>query len=361
MVPMIDLAAQHAPLRDEILEALARVVDSGQFALGEEVERFEASVSELTGVRHALGISSGTDALLVSLMALDVGPGDEVVTTAFSFFANGGAVTRLGARPVFVDIDEDTFNIDPAGVAGAITERTKAIVPVHLYGQLAAMDEVMNAGHGIPVVEDAAQALGADRVGSWGVVSTFSFYPTKNLSAMGEAGLVVTPDDGVAERLRRLRVHGAETTYIHDEVGGNFRMDAFQAAVLNVKVKHLSRWTEKRRAVAKRYRDLFEAQSLEARGVRPLAERSEHVYHQFVVRFQDRDRLREHLRSEGVATGVYYPVALPHQPCFAELGYVEGDFPVAERAAREGLALPIYPELTDDQQERVVNAIASFF
>jgi len=360
-IPLVDLEAQLASIRDELLDAVTRCIDSGRYLLGPEVERLEKRIAELCDVAHAVGVSSGTDALLMSLMALNVGPGDEVVTTAYSFFATAGVVARLGATPIFVDIDEHTFNIDPAHVEKVVTDRTKAIVPVHLYGQLAEMDAIVSIAdrHGFVVIEDAAQALGAKGVGSFGVMACFSFYPSKNLGAMGEAGMVVTGDDGYARSLRRLRTHGAETTYLHDVVGGNFRMDAIQAAVLNVKLGYLEEWTVSRREKARRYTELFQESGLVSSGrvALPAAIR-DHVHHQYVIRTNERDDWKERLADEGVASGVYYPVPLPLQPCFSSLGHGPGDFPEAERAARETLALPMFPELTDDQQCTIVSILA---
>jgi len=360
-IPLVDVQAQLASIRAEILAAVTRCIDGGQYLLGPEVERLERGVAELCGVEHGVACSSGTDALLMSLMAIGVGPGDEVVTTAYSFFANGGAVHRLGARPVFVDVDASTLNIDPEGVEASITERTKAIVPVHLYGQLADMEAIASIAerHDIVLIEDAAQAIGANGAGRFGSMTTLSFYPSKNLGAMGDAGMVVTPDAGHARELRRLRNHGAETTYFHDVVGGNFRMDAIQGAILGVKLSHLADWIARRQENARRYTELFHDRGLVSSGrVELLEAKRDHVYHQYVIRIEDRDRWRKRLADEGVASAVYYPVPLPLQPCFAALGHAPGDFPVAERASRETLALPMFPELTHDQQRMVVSILA---
>jgi len=366
-VPLLDLQAQYAPLREEILAAIARVCDSQQFILGSEVAAFEDEVARMLAVRHAVAVSSGTDALLVALMALGVQPGDEVVTTTYSFFATAGEIVRLGARPVLVDIDDTTFNIDPELAAAAITSRTKAIIPVHLFGLSADMDPLLELGasRGIPIVEDAAQAVGATYrgriVGGLGALGCFSFYPTKNLGAFGEAGLVATNDDDLAGRVRLLRSHGMEPRYYHHVVGGNFRMDALQAAVLRVKARHLERWTEARRANARRYSVLFREAGLGPEIVLPLepADRR-HIFNQFVIRTRNRDALKRHLDASGIGTEIYYPVPFHEQPCFADLGYRHGDFPQAERAAAESLALPIYGELTAAQQSAVVEAIAAF-
>ena len=362
-IPLVDLGAQHRAIRDEVLAAVTRCFDSGSYILGEEVERLEHSVAGLCGVSAAVGASSGTDALLMSLMALGVGPGDEVVTTAYSFFGTAGVIARLGAKPVFADIDPGSFNIDPSRIEDAITEKTRLLLPVHLYGRCADMAAILEIAErrDLPVVEDAAQAIGSPGAGSYGAIGCFSFYPSKNLSAVGDAGMAVTSDESLAASLRRLRNHGAETTYRHEVVGGNFRLDAIQAAVLNVKLRHLERWTKLRREKAGLYDELFRERRLVDHGRLDLpAPATDHVYHQYVIRFRERDALREHLARDGIASGVYYPLPLPLQPCFENLGYREGDFPVAERAARETLALPIYPELTEEQQRRVVRSIARF-
>lgn len=362
-IPLVDVSAQLASIRGEVLEAVTRCIDRGQYLLGPEVERLERGVATICRVAHGVGCSSGTDALLMSLMAIGVGPDDEVVTTAYSFFANGGAVHRLGAKPVFVDVDERDLNIDPAQIEAAVTERTKAIVPVHLYGQLADMEAIASIAErrGVVLIEDAAQAIGARGAGSFGAMTTLSFYPSKNLGAMGDAGMVVTDDAEHARELRRLRNHGAETTYYHDIVGGNFRIDAIQGAILEVKLAHLAGWTERRRANAERYTELFHESGAVASGrVRLLAPVRDHVYHQYVIRLPndaERDRCRERLAEQGVASAVYYPVPLPLQPCFAALGHAPGDFPVAERASRETLALPMYAELTEAQQRTIVSIL----
>jgi dTDP-4-amino-4,6-dideoxygalactose transaminase len=366
-VPLLDLRAQYAPLRDEILAALARVADSQRFILGPEVEALEHELARQIGVGHAVAVSSGTDALLLALMALGVGPGDEVVTSPYSFFATAGAVARLGARPVFVDIDPATFNLDPAGLAAAITPRTKAILPVHLFGLAADMDPILDEASrsGVPVIEDAAQAIGAAYggrpVGSLGAFGCFSFFPSKNLGAFGDAGLLTTNDAARASRARVLRTHGMEPRYIHHALGGNFRMDALQAAVLRVKAPHLPAWTEARRLNAGRYVRLFREAGLEGRirlPVEPPGRR--HVFNQFVIRISARDELKQHLDARGIGNEIYYPVPFHLQPCFADLGHAAGDFPRAERAAAESLALPVYGELTMAEQETVVEAVAEF-
>ena len=370
-VPLLDLKRQHEALREELREALGRVLDSQQFILGEDVRRLESELAEYTRARHAVGCGSGSDALLLALLALDVKAGDEVVTTPFTFFATAGAIARTGARPVFVDIEPRTYNIDSSKIEAALNERTRAVMPVHLYGQCAEMGEIMraSAGRGVPVIEDAAQAIGADdekgrRAGSIGEAGCFSFYPTKNLGAAGEAGLVTTNDDKLAERLRRLRVHGGATEYHHEEVGFNSRLDTLQAAVLRVKLPRLDAWSDARRERAENYTRMISGAGLEEFVTPPyVVPGARHIFHQYVVRVRDgrRDALLEHLKANGVGTKIYYPVPLHMQPCFAYLGHKEGDFPESERAARETLALPMYPELTNEQQEYVVETIRCFF
>jgi dTDP-4-amino-4,6-dideoxygalactose transaminase/acetyltransferase-like isoleucine patch superfamily enzyme len=342
-VPFVDLAAQHAPLLPELRAAFDRVVKSGRFVLGEEVTRLEAELAARLRGRHAIGVSSGTDALLAALMALGVGPGDEVVTTPLSFFATAGSVARLGARPVFADVDPESMNLDPAAVRAAITPRTKAILPVHLFGRPCSLELFdLASSLGIPVVEDAAQALGATTargpVGSLGTLACFSFFPTKNLGALGDGGLVTTNDDQLAERVRLLRVQGARPKYHHLVIGGNFRLDELQAAFLRVKLPHLDRWTSERRDAARAYEEAF------ARSTWPVNTPGlvdGHVYHQYVVRTPERDALRARLKDAGVETEIYYPAPLHRMPCFEELGHGEGSFPEAERVCREGLALPL--------------------
>lgn len=366
-VPLLDLKAQYATIRDDVRLAIERVVEAQGFVLGPEVTALEKELAEFLGIRHCIGVSSGTDALLVALMALNVGPGDEVITTPYSFFATAGVIARLNARPVFVDIEPDTFNLDDSAACALLTERTRAIMPVHLFGRVAELAELKSAAgaRGIPIVEDAAQALGAvnaagQQAGSIGAVGCFSFYPSKNLGAFGDAGLVSCNDDGLAERLRILRVHGGHARYYHDVVGGNFRIDALQAAVLRVKLPHLSAWTAGRRRNADRYRQLFKASGLDEI-VRLPADAPGHIYNQFVVRVPERDQLQQDLKSNAVGTDVYYPLPLHLQECFRDLGYKAGDFPESERAAAETLALPIYPELTEAQQAWVVECIRRFY
>ena len=366
-VPLLDLDAQYRPLRDELLAAITRVCDSQRFIHGPEVEALERELAARLKVPHAIGVSSGTDALLMALMALQIGPGDEVITSTYSFFATAGAIVRVGARPVFVDIDAGTFNLDPAAAVAAITPRTRAIIPVHLFGQSADLAPLLDAGRraSIPIVEDAAQAIGATyqgrAVGAWGRIGCFSFFPSKNLGAFGDGGLVTATDDGVGRHLRLLRNHGMEPRYCHHLVGGNFRLDALQAAVLRVKLPHLASWTAARQRNAKRYRALFDEAGLTGRVELPVeAPDRTHIYNQFVIRVGDRDGLRAHLTERGIGTEIYYPVPFHLQTCFADLGYAAGAFPEAEKAAATSLALPIYGELAEGQQAAVVAAIRSF-
>ncbi len=363
-IPMVDLTAQYASIRRQVQAAMERVIESQQFILGAEVEALEAETAAYCGAGHAIGVSSGTDALLVALMALGVGPGDEVVTTTYSFFATAGTVARLGAKPVFVDVEEDSFNMDLKQAEAAIGEHTKVLLPVHLFGRSMDIEAVLEVGrrHGVPVIEDAAQVLGArDRAGrgagTGGAFGCYSFFPSKNLGAYGDAGLVVTSDAELAEKVRVLRVHGSHPKYYHHVVGGNFRIDALQAAVLRAKLPHLDAWIAGRRQAAARYVALFE--ELGARAVLP-ADVPGHIYHQFVIRVAERDRLAARLSEQGIGNAIYYPVPLHLQQCFADLGHAPGDLPVAERLAADSLALPIYPELTEAQQRRVVEAIAEF-
>ncbi len=367
-VPLLDLAAQNGPLRDEILAAIARVADSNRFIMGPEVEGLERELAAMIGASHAIGVSSGTDALLVAMMALGIGAGDEVITPTFSFFATAGCVSRLGATPKLVDIDPITFNVNVAAVERAITPRTKAIIPVHLYGLCADMEPllVLARRRAIAIVEDAAQSIGSkygDRqAGTMGAFGCFSFFPSKNLGAFGDAGLVTTNDEGLAARVKMLRNHGASERYFHKYIGGNFRLDALQAAVLRVKAPHLAGWTEFRRRNAARYDAMFRAARLDDVLALPYEPANRyHIFNQYVVRAPKRDALRAHLEAAGVATEIYYPVPFHLQECFADLGHRRGDFPEAESAAAEVLALPIYGELTEDQQAHVVRRIAEFY
>jgi dTDP-4-amino-4,6-dideoxygalactose transaminase len=378
-VPLLDLKAQYATIRDEVRAAVDGVLESQMCILGPVVTDCEAKLAAYCRCPHAVTVSSGSDALLVSLMADDIGPGDEVITTPYTFFATAGSIARVGAKPVFVDIDHDTYNIDPAQIEAKITPRTKAIMPVHLYGQCADMDAIMAiaAKHGLAVIEDAAQAIGAEykgrRAGSMGRYGCFSFFPSKNLGAAGDGGVVTACDAAVADKLFVLREHGSKPRYCHSLIGGNFRFDAIQAAVVTVKLKYLDQWTAGRQSNAARYRRLFEAAGLSlpspsGRGaggeglVRlPLeVPGNRHIYNQFIVRVPRRDEVQAHLVQQKVGCAIYYPIPLHMQKCFAYLGHREGEFPESERAARETLALPIYPELNDQQAERVVECIGEF-
>jgi dTDP-4-amino-4,6-dideoxygalactose transaminase len=369
-VPLLDLQAQFETIRDEVRAAVDRVFDSQQFVLGAEVQALEEEIAQYSRTKFAIGCASGSDALLLALMSSGIGKGDEVITTPFSFFATASSITRLGARPVFVDIDARTFNLNPSLVAPAVTERTRAIVPVHMYGQCAEMDPLieLSQSRGIPIIEDAAQAIGAEdrrrRAGSMGTIGCFSFYPSKNLGGAGDGGMLVTDNLDHARRLARLRVHGEERKYHHKVVGINSRLDALQAAVLRVKLPHLDDWSTGRQRKAQQYELMFGDAGLSEKVELPFVRsNARHVFHQFMIRVRDgkRDALRTHLLERGVGTDVYYPVPLHLQECFAFLGYKEGDFPVAELAAKETLALPVYPELTDEQQDHVVSSIAKFF
>lgn len=368
-VPLLDLSEQNLKLRPEIEAALGRVLDTNAFILGGEVQALEKELAEYCQTKYAIGCASGSDALLLALMALDVSAGDEVITTPYSFFATASAVTRLGAVPVFVDIDPKTYNLDISQIEAKITEKTKAIQPVHLYGQCADMAELRKvaAKYRIPLVEDAAQAIGSEengeRAGAMSEIGCFSFYPSKNLGGMGDGGFMTTNDDDLAKRLFALRVHGSEERYYHKWVGLNSRLDGFQGAVLRVKLPHLDEWTAKRQANADRYGALFTDTGLtEEIGLPFERENVRHIYNQFVIRVPGkRDELREFLAGNEIGTDIYYPVSLHLQECFAYLGNREGDFPESERASRETLALPIYPELGREQQEFVVQKIAEFF
>src|SRR5437868_1792864 len=367
-VPLLDLQAQYASLRDDLMQAIERVMDSQRFVLGEEVCELENSIAQYCGAKHAIGCASGSDALLLALMALDLKPGDEVITTPFSFFATGAAIARVGARPVFVDIDARSYNLEPSRVADAITPRTRAIIPVHLYGQCALMDPLLEIGErrGIAIIEDAAQAIGATdngrRAGSMGLIGCFSFYPTKNLGGAGDGGILTTNDDAIAVRLRRLRAHGGANEYQHEEIGINSRLDELQAAVLRLKLHSLDQWSDERARKAAFYSQLLNAADLSFPLITPqVRPTGRHIFHQYIVRAPgNRDALMDHLKSRGVGTKVYYPIPLHRQKCFSYLGYKEGDFPEAESAARETFALPAYPELTEAQQHYVVDAIRSF-
>jgi dTDP-4-amino-4,6-dideoxygalactose transaminase len=364
-VPLLDLKAQYATIREEMQAAILAVMESQQFIGGPAVKELEGLVAAYSGCRAAVGVSSGTDALLASLMALGIGPGDEVITTPYTFFATAGSIWRTGARPVFVDIEPDTFNIDPSRIEAAITDRTRAIMPVHLFGQVAEMEPIMSIAErrGLHVIEDAAQAIGAQyrgrRAGSIGTLGCFSFFPSKNLGGLGDGGMVVTQDPDLGERLAITRNHGSKPKYYHGFVGGNFRLDTIQAAGLIVKLRHLDGWSARRRENAARYDALLAGcpQVVTPR-VRPY---NTSIFNQYVVRVPRRDELQAYLKEQGIGTEVYYPLSLHQQQCFAELGYREGDFPESERAAAESLALPIYPELTEEQLAYVAERIGAFY
>jgi len=389
-VPLLDLKEQYHALKPEIDSAIAEVMESQHFILGAKVQECEDAIARYTGCPFAVGVSSGTDALLMCLMAEGIGPGDEVITTPFTFFATAGSIARLGARPVFVDIDPGTYNIDPTRIEAKITPRTRAIIPVHLYGQMADMDGILEVArqHGLIIIEDAAQAIGAEykgcRAGSLGDYGCFSFFPSKNLGAAGDGGMIVTSDKERAERLRCIRSHGSKPKYYHKLIGGNFRLDAIQAALVLVKLKHLDAWTAARQLNAKRYETFFSNTELrvanssayrrhrvaahQERDVMPSGMRfpdlvlpgvvsGRHVFNQYVIRLSRRDRLKAALEAKAVGTEIYYPVPMHLQECFAFLGYSSGDFPESECAAKETLALPIYPELKEEQCRYVVECV----
>jgi len=364
LVPLLDLKAQYNTIRDDIRQALDRVIESQKFILGPEVEALEHEIATYSQCRYGIGVSSGTDALLVALMALNIKPGDEVITTPYSFFATAGSVMRLGATPVFIDIEPGTFNMDASGIKAKISKRTRAIVPVHLFGQVADMDAILDVArrHDIPVIEDAAQAIGAEckgrRAGSMGLMSCFSFFPSKNLGGFGDGGMVTTNDAAVAERIRVLRSHGFRIKYYNEVLGGNFRLDEIQAAVLRVKLRHLDHWTEGRRANARRYRELLS--NANGIGLPYEVSDSRHIYNQFVIRSDRRDGLMEHLKKKNIGCEVYYPVPLHLQDCLTSLGYRRGSFPTSETASLESLALPIYPELSPEAMKTVAEAVRQY-
>jgi dTDP-4-amino-4,6-dideoxygalactose transaminase len=368
-VPLLDLRAQFEAIRDEVLPSLLSVVERQQFIMGDEVGKLEQAIAGLCGVPCGIACASGTDALLLSLKALDLKPGDEVITTPFTFFATAGAIANAGGTPVFVDIEPGTFNLSLDQVEAAVTPRTRAVVPVHLFGQMAPMECLleMSQRHGLAVIEDAAQAIGARRrvKGSWalagqlGTTGAFSFFPSKNLGAWGDGGMIVTRDAALAERLRRLRTHGGAKQYHHDEIGTNSRLDTLQAAVLLAKLPHLAGWSATRRERAARYDAAFAG--LAAVRTPVVDPDNEHIYHQYTLRVERRDALKAHLGKLGIGCAVYYPVPLHLQPCFAALGYRQGQFPEAEGAAGDVLSLPVYPELTDGLQDQVVEAVRGFY
>jgi len=375
-IPLLDLKLQLASIREDVDRVLHRVVESQLFILGSEVADLEKEIAAYVGAGHAIGCASGTDALILALSALGVRAGDEVVTTPFSFFASASCAALLGARPVFVDIERGTFNIDPSKIEGAITPKTKAILPVHLFGQCADLDAIAEIGsrRGLPLVEDACQSIGATYAskrqgatrgaGCWGAAGAFSFFPSKNLGGFGDGGLVTTGDDDLAARIRVLRVHGERERYKHQAIGWNSRLDALQAAVLRVKLPHLDAWHAARAANAERYDRLFAESGLVAAEAIALPARAgtgRHVFNQYTIRARERDALARHLDARGIGTGIYYPIPLHLQECFAHLGYRPGDMPESERASREVLSLPIFPELTPPQIDRVVAEIAAFY
>lgn len=369
-LPSFDLKRNFKRVKGEIAEALERVLESQRFILGPEVEKFEAEIASYLGVEHAIGCASGSDALLLALLALDVSEKDEVITTPYTFFATASCIARLGARPVFVDVDPKTYNISIEGIKEAISEKTKVILPVHLFGQMAKVEEIRKVAPGKTMVEDAAQAIGAVRfieergvkAGTVGDLACFSFFPTKNLGAYGDGGMVVTRCEKLADRISRLRVHGAGSQYMHEEIGINSRLDAIQAAILRVRLKHLEVWNEERRKAAVRYNLLIAEKGLEEWVAVPeTEEKNHHTYHQYVVRCKRRDDLQEFLKGKGITTRVYYPVPLHMQKCFEYLGYKQGQFPVAEMLSKESLALPMFPEIKPEEQEWVVESIRQFY
>ena len=363
-VPLLDLKAQYATIREEVLQAISEVCESQYFALGPAVTEFEEKIAKYIGCKYAVGVSSGTDALLVSLMAADIKPGDEVITTAFTFFATAGSIVRLGAKPVFVDIDPGSYNIDPTCIEEKITEKTRAIIPVHLYGQAAKMKEIGEIArkHDLIIIEDAAQAIGASQdgtsCGNFGTYGCFSFYPTKNLGAFGDGGLVTTNIESIAEKLKSLRDHGQKPRYYYNMVGGNFRLDSIQAAVLNVKLKYLDEWNEKRRQNAAIYDKLFAGSVVKTP---EIDEGNICTYHQYTIAVSRRDDLHKYLSEKKIGSAIFYPKPLHLQKCFSELGYRQGDLPVTEKICEEVLSLPIYAELSSEQIEFAAKTILKFF
>ena len=368
-VPLLDLKAQYETIKADVWAATEKVYDSQRFILGPEVEALEKEIADYCQCPYAVGVSSGTDALLIALMALDIGPGDEVITTPYTFFATVGSIVRVGARPVFADIDPDTFNVDAAQIEKKISEKTKAIMPVHLYGQCCDMAAIkaLAGRYGLAIIEDAAQAIGSEdeqgrRAGALGDIGCFSFFPSKNLGAFGDGGIVTTSSSALYEKLRILRVHGSSPKYYHPLLGGNFRLDALQAAIVRAKLPYLDSWTAARQTNADRYRARFSQQGLETHVHLPKTGTGRHIYNQFVILIPGkRDELKQYLLDAGIGTEIYYPVPMHLQPCFQHLGGNVGDFPVAEQAAEESLALPIYPELSEDQLSYVVETIKAFF
>jgi len=366
-VPLLDLRAQHTAIRDVVVEKMMKVVDSQLFILGAAVEELEKQVAELSHTKHAIGCANGTDAILLAMRALDIGRGDEVITTPFTFFATAGTIHNVGATPVFVDIDPKTFNISPEAIAKAITPKTKAIIPVDLFGAMAPIEEVQRVAKGLPVIEDAAQTIGASRMidgvkrmaGEVATIGTFSFFPSKNLGGYGDGGMIVTQDDKIAARLKRLRVHGGATQYFHDEVGYNSRLDALQAAVLSAKLPYLAGWSAKRRANAAFYDKALAG--IAGLTTPYIAKENESIYNQYTVRVERRDELQAYLKEKNVGSAIYYPLPLHLQPCFSYLGYKKGSVPEAEKASAQVLSLPIFPELTQAQLDEVAGTVRAFF
>ncbi|OSX53136.1 transcriptional regulator [Anoxybacillus ayderensis] len=364
---MLDLSEQYQSMKDEIMQKLDEVMSSSRFILGENVKKLESDIAEYSRVKHGIGVGNGSDAIHIALQAVGVGEGDEVITTPFTFFATAGSIVRAGAKPVFVDIDPVTFNMDPSKIEEAITSRTKAILPVHLYGQMADMDPIVEIAqkYHLAIIEDAAQAIGAKykgkTVGELGTAATYSFFPTKNLGAYGDGGMIVTNDDEVAEKCRVIRVHGSKPKYYHHVLGYNSRLDELQAAILNVKFPHLNRWSEERRKRAVYYTERLNEKVAGIVQTPVEKEENYHVFHQYTLRVPNRDVLQQYLKDQGIATMIYYPLPLHMQPVFKELGYQEGDFPEAEKAAKEALSLPMYPELKQEEQDYVIEKIIAFY
>lgn len=366
-VPLLDLKAQHARIRDKVTSAMMKVVEDQTFILGKPVEDFESEVAALSHTKYAIGCANGSDALLIALRALDIGAGHEVISTPFTFFATAGMTHNSGAKPVFADIDADTFNLNPEAAAAAVTSRTRAVIPVDLFGQMSPIERYSLAMKGLPVIEDAAQSIGARRSldGEWrmageaAIIGTFSFFPSKNLGGYGDGGMIVTQSDDLAMKLRRLRTHGAIKTYVHEVVGFNSRLDTLQAAVLSAKLPFLAEWSAARRAHAAYYDAAF-ADVPEIRT--PIIDTAnESIYNQYTIRTKQRDALQAHLKAKEIGTAIYYPIPLHLQQCFAYLGYKQGAFPESERAAKEVLSIPVYPELTQVQQDETIEAVRSFF
>ena len=368
-IPLLDLQAQHKHIREEVLAEIVRVVDSQKFILGEDVKKLEGEIASYCQAKYAIGCASGSDALILALMALDIRPGDEVLTTPYTFFATAGAISRVGATPVFVDVDEDTFNLDVELTRKTLAAHPKvrAMIPVHLFGGCADMDPIleMAAERGIPVIEDAAQSIGSEykgrRAGTMGQIGTFSFFPSKNLGCYGDGGIITTEDSALAERLAALRVHGGKKKYYHEWIGMNSRLDALQAAVLRVKLRYLDGWSEGRQKNAEVYRTHLAKMVVPVKALQPAAYQTRHIYNQFVIQGERRDALQAHLKGQGIGTEVYYPIPLHLQPCYAFLGHKKGDFPVSERLAEQSLALPVHSELPAEDIEYVCETIRAFY